>query len=163
MSDELHQVLRHQRYRYEDIHRDLGMVGDRKRLWGPEVNLIMYGARLAFAGSPATVRGFSIGPEEDLSLVVDNRADGDGFLIDFHANADLYTAGGLAGHREALVDFLAALAATAPEARLDTVGLRAPRAGARPRRSPPGPATRRPRRPPPTARPARRARKRSAR
>ncbi|WP_323136536.1 non-ribosomal peptide synthetase [Streptomyces anulatus] len=126
VSDELHQVLRHQRYRYEDIHRDLGMVGDRKRLWGPEVNLIMYGARLAFAGSPATVRGFSIGPEEDLSLVVDNRADGDGFLIDFHANADLYTAGGLAGHREALVDFLAALAATAPEARLDTVGLRAP-------------------------------------
>ncbi|WP_308117531.1 non-ribosomal peptide synthetase [Streptomyces anatolicus] len=126
VSDELHQVLRHQRYRYEDIHRDLSMVGDRKRLWGPEINLIMYGERLQFAGHTATVRGFSIGPEEDLSLVVDNRTDGDGFLIDFHANADLYTPDDLAGHRGALVDFLAALASADPADQLHTVALTVP-------------------------------------
>ncbi|QKV94271.1 amino acid adenylation domain-containing protein [Streptomyces sp. NA02950] len=119
VSRELHQVLRHQRYRYEDVHRDLRRVGTRKRLWGPEINLIMYGTPLTFAGRPSTVRGFSIGPEEDLSLVVDNREPGDGFLVDFHANADLYDHDAVADHRQRLVDFLATLADAAPG---DTVG-----------------------------------------
>ncbi|WP_432587791.1 amino acid adenylation domain-containing protein [Streptomyces sp. HD1123-B1] len=114
VSRELHEVLRHQRYRYEDVHRDLRRVGARKRLWGPEINLIMYGTPLTFAGRPSTVRGFSIGPEEDLSLVVDNREPGDGFLIDFHANADLYDHDAVAGHRQRLVDFLATLADADP-------------------------------------------------
>ncbi|MGW7057976.1 amino acid adenylation domain-containing protein [Streptomyces sp. NPDC054904] len=126
VSDELHQALRHQRYRYEDIHRDLGLVGARKRLWGPEINLIMYGERLDFAGHGATVRGFSIGPEEDLSLIVDNRSPDGGFLIDFHANADLYTEEAVRGHREGLTDFLAALAAADPADPLDAVRLTVP-------------------------------------
>ncbi|MFG2132156.1 amino acid adenylation domain-containing protein [Streptomyces sp. NPDC048751] len=121
VSDELHHALRHQRYRYEDIHRDLGRVGDRKRLWGPEINLIMYGEQLSFAGHGAAVRGFSVGPEEDLSLIVDNRTPDAGFLIDFHANADLYTEETLTGHRTALTGFLAALAAAGPDARLDSL------------------------------------------
>ncbi|MEU8824340.1 amino acid adenylation domain-containing protein [Streptomyces sp. NPDC048636] len=119
VSGELHEVLRHQRYRYEDLHRDLRRVGERKRLWGPEINLIMYGTPLTFAGRPSTVRGFSIGPEEDLSLVVDNREPGDGFLVDFHANADLYDTDTVADHRQRLVDFLATLADATPG---DTVG-----------------------------------------
>ncbi|GCB53365.1 siderophore biosynthesis non-ribosomal peptide synthetase modules [Streptomyces sp. NL15-2K] len=126
VSDEIHHALRHQRYRYEDIHRDLGRVGDRKRLWGPEINLIMYGEQLAFAGHGATVRGFSVGPEEDLSLIVDNRAPNAGFLLDLHANADLYTEETVAGHREALTGFLAALAAAGPDARLDSVDAAVP-------------------------------------
>lgn len=126
VSGELHQALRHQRYRYEDIHRDLGLVGDRKRLWGPEINLIMYGERLDFAGHGATVRGFSIGPEEDLSLVIDNRTPDDGFLIDFHANADLYTDEAVRGHREALTGFLTALAAADPADLLEAVDLSVP-------------------------------------
>ncbi|MDJ0382274.1 non-ribosomal peptide synthetase [Streptomyces sp. G-G2] len=126
VSDELHEALRHQRYRYEDIHRDLGLVGDRKRLWGPEINLIMYGERLDFAGHEASVRGFSIGPEEDLSLIVDNRTPDDGFLIDFHANADLYTREAVSGHREALTGFLSALAAADPADELGTVALPEP-------------------------------------
>ncbi|MEU1310631.1 amino acid adenylation domain-containing protein [Streptomyces cinnamoneus] len=125
-SDELHTVLRHQRYRYEDIHRDLRMVGDRKRLWGPEINLIMYGQRLAFAGHAATVRGFSIGPEEDLSLIVDNREDNDGFLVDFHANADLYTPEAVAGHGQRLTGFLGTLASADPDRRLDALDLPLP-------------------------------------
>ncbi|MFJ9887219.1 amino acid adenylation domain-containing protein [Streptomyces sp. NPDC091287] len=126
VGEELHGALRHQRYRYEDIHRDLGRIGDRKRLWGPEINLIMYGEQLSFAGHETVVRGFSIGPEEDLSLIVDNRTPDDGFLIDFHANADLYTAEAVAGHSAALTAFLAALGAADPEAPLDSVPLTVP-------------------------------------
>ncbi|MET8091481.1 amino acid adenylation domain-containing protein [Micromonospora sp. NPDC005220] len=126
VSEQLHEALRHQRYRYEDIHRDLGRVGDRKRLWGPEINLIMYGERLSFAGNPATVRGFSVGPEEDLSLVVDNRAPGPGFVLDFHANADLYTSESVTHHSDAIVGFLSALAAAAPDDRLDSIATSRP-------------------------------------
>ncbi|MFF2650666.1 amino acid adenylation domain-containing protein [Streptomyces sp. NPDC058045] len=139
VGDEIHQALRHQRYRYESIHRDLGMVGARKRLWGPEVNLLMYGGQLAFAGHPATVRGFSIGPEEDLSLVVDNRAPGAGFLIDLHGNADLYTEESLTGHAEALAAFLDALAAAGPGTPLDAVPLTAPPGWRPPERDTPTP------------------------
>ncbi|MEU4210579.1 amino acid adenylation domain-containing protein [Streptomyces sp. NPDC026206] len=139
-SDELHTVLRHQRYRYEDIHRDLRMVGDRKRLWGPEINLIMYGQRLSFAGHPATVRGFSIGPEEDLSLIIDNREDDDGFLVDLHANADLYTAGAVDGHRQRLVGFLGALASADPEQWLGALDLPLPDGWTPPAAVPAGPA-----------------------
>ncbi|MFE9701915.1 amino acid adenylation domain-containing protein [Streptomyces sp. NPDC005930] len=146
VGHEMHQVLRHQRYRYEDIHRDLGLVGDRKRLWGPEVNLLMYGEQLVFAGHEATVRGFSIGPEEDLSLVVDNRTPDQGFLIDLHGNADLYTEETLAGHREALTAFLAALADADPGTPLDAIPLTAPPGWTPPRAAPraPEPAPRRP-------------------
>ncbi|MFJ7205932.1 amino acid adenylation domain-containing protein [Streptomyces sp. NPDC098789] len=131
-SDEVHAVLRHQRYRYEDIHRDLHRVGESKRLWGPEINLIMYGQPLSFAGHPATVRGFSIGPEEDLSLIVDNREANDGFLVDLHANADLYDADAARGHREGLVAFLSTLAAAAPDQRLDALDLPLPAHWTRP-------------------------------
>ncbi|OKK04807.1 non-ribosomal peptide synthetase [Streptomyces sp. CB03234] len=145
VSDTLHQALRHQRYRYEDIHRDLGLVGDRKRLWGAEINLIMYGERLEFAGHDATVRGFSIGPEEDLSLIVDNRTPGDGFLIDLHANADLYGEADLLGHRQALTGYLAALAGSAPDTPLESVPLDAPAGWTPPEQGggpEPGPQTR---------------------
>ncbi|WP_432252538.1 amino acid adenylation domain-containing protein [Streptomyces sp. HNM1019] len=143
VSRELHQVLRHQRYRYEDVHRDLRMVGERQRLWGPEINLIMYGTPLTFAGHPSTVRGFSIGPEEDLSLVVDNREPGDGFLIDFHANADLYTRETVADHRQRLVDFLTSLADAAPGDPVGALDLPLPEGWVPPAPEPAAPQTRR--------------------
>ncbi|MGW0330971.1 amino acid adenylation domain-containing protein [Streptomyces sp. NPDC003011] len=133
-AGEIREALRHQRYRYEDIHRDLGMVGDRKRLWGPEVNLLLYGRPVDFAGQPASVRGFSVGPEEDLSLIVDNRTSDDGFLLDFHANADLYGQDAVAGHRAALIGFLGALAGAAPDATVDSVALAVPAGWAPPER-----------------------------
>ncbi|MGX7824528.1 amino acid adenylation domain-containing protein [Actinokineospora sp. 24-640] len=103
-NTELRAALRHQRYRYEDLHRDLGLAG--ARLWGPEVNLLMTAPTLRFGEATATVRGFSVGPEEDLSIVLDNRHPGDGFHLDLHANAHLYTPTTLTAHRDALLTFL---------------------------------------------------------
>ncbi|MFD1050646.1 hypothetical protein ACFQ1S_36535, partial [Kibdelosporangium lantanae] len=73
VSAEVRRATGHQRYRAEDIHRDLRLVGDRKRLWGPEINLLLYGEDPSFAGSVGKVRGFAVGPEEDLTLVVDGQ------------------------------------------------------------------------------------------
>jgi amino acid adenylation domain-containing protein/non-ribosomal peptide synthase protein (TIGR01720 family) len=106
---EVRAALNHQRYRYEDLHRDLGLVGKRRRLWGPEVNLVLYDYNLEFAGCSATVRSVSIGPEEDLSLIIDGRGPGAGFTLDFHANSELYGPGDVAEHRERLLRYLVGL------------------------------------------------------
>jgi amino acid adenylation domain-containing protein/non-ribosomal peptide synthase protein (TIGR01720 family) len=106
---EVRAALRHQRYRYEDLHRDLGLVGDRRRVWGPELNLVLYDYDLSFTDATATVRSVSIGPEEDLSLVVDGR--GEGLSIDFHANAALYGPDAVADHRDRMLRYLADLTA----------------------------------------------------
>ncbi|HEY0697257.1 MAG TPA: condensation domain-containing protein, partial [Micromonospora sp.] len=123
VARETRRAVKHQRYRMEDLHRDLKLVGDRKRLWGPEINLLLYGEALSFAGHPAHVRGFSVGPEEDLSLIIDGRS-GDDIRLDLHANPDLYTPDDLAGHRDRLLALLRSMASvdpTRPVALLDTV------------------------------------------
>ncbi|MGC4746972.1 amino acid adenylation domain-containing protein [Micromonospora sp. DT201] len=106
VNRELRLALRHQRYRYEDLHRDLGLVGTRQRLWGPEANVVLFDYNLSFAEHPASVRAFALGPEEDLSLLIDGRSTRSGMRIDFHANADLYRPNALANHRDLLRHFL---------------------------------------------------------
>ncbi|MFC5286678.1 amino acid adenylation domain-containing protein [Actinokineospora guangxiensis] len=116
---EVRAALRHQRYRYEDLHRDLGLVGDRRRVWGPELNLVLYDYDLSFTDATATVRSVSIGPEEDLSLVVDGR--GDGLAVDFHANAALYGPDAVADHRDRMLRYLADLAAAGLDGRIGAI------------------------------------------
>jgi amino acid adenylation domain-containing protein/non-ribosomal peptide synthase protein (TIGR01720 family) len=116
-SHELHQLLRHQRYRQEDLQRDLGL--GRERLWGPELNLLMFAPGLSFGGATASLRGIAVGPEDDLSIVVDNRV-ADGLRLDLHGNADRYTGAELAVHRDGILAVLAELAAAGPAAPVAT-------------------------------------------
>ncbi|WP_164551865.1 non-ribosomal peptide synthetase [Streptomyces sp. WAC 01529] len=96
-SKQMHGALRHQRYRYEDLVRDTGGLVDGRRLVGPRVNLIMFDAALDFGGAKATVHNLAIGHDDDLTLVVDNRA-ADGLRLEFNANPDLYSADDLDRH-----------------------------------------------------------------
>jgi amino acid adenylation domain-containing protein/non-ribosomal peptide synthase protein (TIGR01720 family) len=125
VSAEVRRATGHQRYRAEDIHRDLRLVGDRKRLWGPEINLLLYGEDPSFAGSVGKVRGFAVGPEEDLTLVVDGRSAM--VRLDLHANADLYTERDVEAHRERLTDLLHDLATGDPQRPLAQVDFAAER------------------------------------
>ncbi|MBM0274422.1 non-ribosomal peptide synthetase [Micromonospora tarensis] len=102
---ELRQALRHQRYRQEWLHRDLGLVGERQRLWTVEVNLLLYGEQLAFGGHPATVLANEVGAEDDLMVVIDGRA-GTRINLDLHANAAMYPPDVLAEHRDRLLTVL---------------------------------------------------------
>ncbi|QKW22406.1 amino acid adenylation domain-containing protein [Kitasatospora sp. NA04385] len=110
VAAELRSVLRHQRYRYEDMRHDLNLQDADERLVGPQVNVMMFDYDLDFGGHPATVHNLSIGPTEDLSVVVYDRADGAGLQIDFDANPDVYTAEELELHQERFLALLTALA-----------------------------------------------------
>ncbi|MEU9609338.1 amino acid adenylation domain-containing protein, partial [Streptomyces sp. NPDC048057] len=108
-ADQMRAALRHQRYRYEDLRRDLAMVGDEQHLIGPAVNIMVFDYDLRFDGAPARAQNLSIGPVDDLAVIVCDRGDGNGLEIDLHANPDLYAAPELTAHLERLVQVLGRL------------------------------------------------------
>ncbi|GAB3117134.1 hypothetical protein GCM10027160_27200 [Streptomyces calidiresistens] len=85
----MREVSRHTRYRYEDLRRDLKLLGSDGRLIGPRVNLSIGAPDLRFADLPATVRPMIAGHDDDLSLIVYARRDG-GFRLDVSANPEVY-------------------------------------------------------------------------
>ncbi|MEV5597439.1 amino acid adenylation domain-containing protein [Streptomyces sp. NPDC052496] len=107
---------RHQRYRYEDIRRDLGLLGADRALVGPLVNVMPFDYGLDFAGAPATAHNLSTGPVDELTVNVYDRADGRGLRIDYDANPDLYEEDGLGHHQERFLALLSRLVRADPHA-----------------------------------------------
>jgi pristinamycin I synthase 2 len=74
---EMTAALAHQRYRYEDLRRDLGLTGGGTpgsapsgRLYASAVNVLPFDYGRHFAGRPMMMRNVAIGPVEDLSVTV---------------------------------------------------------------------------------------------
>ncbi|MGK5545509.1 amino acid adenylation domain-containing protein [Streptomyces sp. URMC 127] len=105
-SQEVFSVLRHQRYRYEDLRRDLDLFRDDRRLFGPVVNIMPFDYDLRFGESPATSHTLSAGQVEDLSITVYQRAKDQGPRIDFDANPALYEEDELADHHQRFLRIL---------------------------------------------------------
>ncbi|MEU5594340.1 amino acid adenylation domain-containing protein [Streptomyces sp. NPDC020298] len=96
----------HQRYRYEQLRRDLKLVGGKRRLSGPGVNIMPFEYGLRFAGVRSTVHNVSAGPVDDLAVNVYDRAEGAGLRIAVDANPSLYDEAELASHQRGLLDLL---------------------------------------------------------
>ncbi|MYR46487.1 non-ribosomal peptide synthetase [Streptomyces sp. SID5910] len=111
----IREVRRHQRYRYEDIRRDLGLLGESRALVGPLVNVMPFDYGVDFAGAPARARNLSAGPVDDLTVNVYDRADGRGLRVDHDGNPALYGEDDLAAHQERLLHLLDRLAGTDPQ------------------------------------------------
>ncbi|MYV58333.1 hypothetical protein GTW37_00670 [Streptomyces sp. SID4931] len=101
VSERLRALMRHQRYRYEDLRRDHG-AGMHSPLVGPQVNIMAFGVELTFDGYPAIVHNLSIGPTDDFSVVVFVGADGTELRIDLDGNADRYEEAELIAHQSRL-------------------------------------------------------------
>jgi nonribosomal peptide synthetase MxcG len=106
VAGELRAGLPHQRYRYERLRRDLKLVGGRRRLSGPGVNIMPFEYDLRFAGHRSTVHNVSAGPVDDLAVNVYDRAEGAGLRIAVDANPHLYAESDLAAHQRGLLDLL---------------------------------------------------------
>ncbi|WP_428956288.1 amino acid adenylation domain-containing protein [Streptomyces sp. cg35] len=109
------EARRHQRYRYEDIRRDLGLLGENRGLVGPLVNVMPFDYATDFAGAPARAHNLSAGPVDDLTVNIYDRADGRGLRIDHDGNPALYEDDDLAAHQARFVDLLRRLARTDPD------------------------------------------------
>ncbi|MGW2089055.1 AMP-binding protein, partial [Streptomyces sp. NPDC001880] len=120
------QVLDHQMYRYEDLSRDLNLVGMRQQLDGPLVNAMNFDYDLTFGTAPATGRYLPLGLVQDLSFQFQDREDGRGWRIQPQANVGLYTAEELDEHSARMVRFLTALASATPDTPLARLGVLLP-------------------------------------
>ncbi|MFI9824523.1 amino acid adenylation domain-containing protein, partial [Streptomyces sp. NPDC052013] len=128
VSGEMRAAMKHQRYQFEDLRRDLGMLADDRRLVGPHVNIMMFDYDVTFGGHPARPHNLSIGPADDISFIVYDRGTGSGLQIDFDANPDLYEDEALRAYQLSFLDFLhrlgsAGLDEPVQSLELDTAGL----------------------------------------
>ncbi|WP_157036479.1 non-ribosomal peptide synthetase, partial [Streptomonospora alba] len=90
-SARLRELRAHQRYRAEDVRRDLNLVGRGTALHGPMINIKAFDYDLDFAGVRGTARTLSEGPVDDVSLsVYRDGADG-GLRFELNGNAARYT------------------------------------------------------------------------
>ncbi|XTP10868.1 amino acid adenylation domain-containing protein [Streptomyces albus subsp. chlorinus] len=120
------EARRHQRYRYEDIRRGLGLLGEGRGLVGPLVNVMPFDYAVDFAGAPVRARNLSAGPVDDLTVNVYDRADGRGLHIDHDGNPALHTPDELAAHQERFTHLLARLTNSDPHTPLARHSLATP-------------------------------------
>nr|ASV47084.1 non-ribosomal peptide synthetase [uncultured bacterium] len=106
VAAELSEVRPHSRYRYEQLRRDLGLVGGDRRLFGPVVNLLPFDHELRFAGLSAAVHNVGAGPVEDLSVLLHDRAGA--LTAEVDANPDSYHPEEVREHTDAWLALLRA-------------------------------------------------------
>ncbi|MFS4104347.1 amino acid adenylation domain-containing protein [Streptomyces sp. PD-S100-1] len=112
VAEEVGAALRHERYRHEDLCRELGLGGREGGLFGPLVNFMPYERDLDFGGAAGRVTNLASGPAPDLSVAVSGRADGSPGALVFDANPELHDAHGLALHAARLAAFVQRAAAS---------------------------------------------------
>ncbi|WP_140727781.1 non-ribosomal peptide synthetase [Pseudomonas sp. Hp2] len=97
------QSLRHQQYRYEDIRRDLGLVGYDQQLARLAVNVEAFDYALDFGGARAIPHNLSNGSAEDLTIFFYERGNGEPLRFDLDANPALYERAEIDAHCDRLV------------------------------------------------------------
>ncbi|OXY86332.1 non-ribosomal peptide synthetase [Streptomyces sp. 2R] len=120
----LGELLTHQRYPYDELRRDLRMLGTNEQLFGVLVNIMPSGSETAFTGREAEVMALSGGPVTDLNITCHPDPGGRGMRIEFEANPDRYGLAELRTHQDRFTDFLSrflAAPADVPLARLDVL------------------------------------------
>ncbi|MEU4556992.1 amino acid adenylation domain-containing protein [Actinoplanes sp. NPDC023936] len=116
VRDEVRAVSRHQRYRYEWLQRDLGLVGTGRRLFGPQVNVKPFRRTLDLGpGLTARVHYLATGPTDDLEVTVGLDAGTGRLDLTVDANPDSYTGDELDGHFDRLARLFTTIAALDPD------------------------------------------------
>lgn len=106
ISREIRSIRRHHKYRHEELRRDLKLLGENHRLFGPQINLMPFDYGLDFAGVRGTTHNLSAGPVDDLSINVYDRTDGSGLRIDVDANPEVYSESDIKLHQQRILQLL---------------------------------------------------------
>lgn len=106
ISREIRSIRRHHKYRHEELRRDLKLIGENHRLFGPQINLMPFDYGLDFAGARGTTHNLSAGPVDDLSINVYDRTDGSRLRIDVDANPEVYSESDIKLHQQRILQLL---------------------------------------------------------
>ncbi|MGH3941363.1 MAG: amino acid adenylation domain-containing protein [Pseudonocardiaceae bacterium] len=109
------EVLKHQRYRGEDLHRRLGLPGNIGAFFEPAVNIIPLDEDPRFGGHRAVTHNISSGLIGDLSVEVWAARDGSRLRIGLQAHPEVCSTDDLAAHQRRFLILLEAIADADPE------------------------------------------------
>ncbi|MEC3914935.1 non-ribosomal peptide synthetase [Nocardia sp. CDC160] len=112
---ELTAALRRQRYRQEDIIRDLGWAMDEVAGFGPTVNLMLADTRIRLGEVTGRLHVLTSGLIDDLFVNVYPGGGGEATHIDFQANPNRYGDTELAGLHARFLEFLHRFLADGPD------------------------------------------------
>lgn len=128
VAGQLRIALRHQRYRIEDLRRDVRGDDDQERpLLGPHVNLMLFDQDLRLGEATAVLRNVTNGPVDDLAFAVSGGSGHRGWRLDVDADDSRYDPDDVAVHRQVMLRVLNGLAEGGPATpmrRLDVLGAR---------------------------------------
>ncbi|MFD7841139.1 amino acid adenylation domain-containing protein, partial [Streptomyces sp. NPDC059761] len=108
---EVRSALKHQRYRHEDLRRELGLGAGDEGILGPAVNIMLFDHEQLFAGHSTTVHNIALGPVDHLSVAIYDRGHGRGWRVDFDADPALYGPNDIDGHQRRFLRMLGDLVA----------------------------------------------------
>ncbi|WP_446678609.1 amino acid adenylation domain-containing protein, partial [Actinoplanes nipponensis] len=100
-------VLRHQRFRGEQLFQELGLSGERA-FWGPTVNVMGFGGDLALGPVTAVPHPLATGPVQDLKINFYG-TPATGVRLELDADPARYDAVAVAEHQDRLIRLLTAL------------------------------------------------------
>ncbi|MGW6970718.1 amino acid adenylation domain-containing protein [Streptomyces sp. NPDC054952] len=103
---ETREGLRHQRTRYEDMCRDLGLGETERRITAPLVNIMAFTPGMRFCGFPTTQHNLGNGPVEDLAVGVYDLGPEGGLRIDFDAAPEVCDIEAVSGHQDRFLHFV---------------------------------------------------------
>src|ERR1700704_262277 len=124
VSRTVRSALRHQQYRFEDIRRDLGLVGQGQNVAWLGVNIEPFDYRLSFDGAATLSHNVSNSSAEDLMVFVYDRGTDADLRFDLDANPALYDIAELDEHRRRLLRLIEQVLANpgTPLRELDILG-----------------------------------------
>ncbi|MCX5389115.1 non-ribosomal peptide synthase/polyketide synthase [Streptomyces sp. NBC_00094] len=115
VAREVESAVAHERYRSEDLLRDLGAPGSIGTAFPLIVNIMAFNARPSFAGHSASVHHFVSGSTTDLAVWLFDYRDGNPPLLRLHGAPEAYGDDDLAAHQQRLLALLDAVADCDPD------------------------------------------------
>ncbi|WNE94150.1 amino acid adenylation domain-containing protein [Streptomyces luomodiensis] len=107
VSHSLADVIRHQRFRGEELVTELGLSGGRLTRLGPTLNVLAFAHELSFGDTRAIGHPLSTGPVNDLKInFYGTAASRTGIRVEFDADPGLYDERELVAHQKRLVRVL---------------------------------------------------------
>ncbi|GAA0477263.1 hypothetical protein GCM10010361_47170 [Streptomyces olivaceiscleroticus] len=106
VSAQASEVLAHQRFRGEDLQRELRRAGAADEPSGVVVNVVSFDGKIRFGGLQGAVHQLSSGPVRDLSIEFFGGTEGADLRLSFDPNPELHDAETVAAHRDRLAAFL---------------------------------------------------------
>jgi len=86
----LAEIRRHGRFRGEEIRRELGRLGEDRRLHGPLINVLPLSEPPGLPGLVTELRMLATGPVDDITFELRGSLAGDALQLEIQANPDLY-------------------------------------------------------------------------